>query len=92
VVGEAGSAAEALDLIALLAPDLVIADMEMTDENGLDMMAHIRREFPASQAILVSGDAEPQYQRLARQAGALAFITKAALSLDALPEALQGEA
>lgn len=89
-MGEADTAAEALDLIALLEPDLVIADVEMPDENGLDMMAHIRREFPAIQAILVSSHTEPQYQRLAREAGALAFIPKAALSLDALRQALQG--
>jgi DNA-binding NarL/FixJ family response regulator len=63
--------------------------VEMPDGDGVDLAAQIRREFPGVQVILVSGHRNRQYQRLARDAGALAFIPKATLSLDALRQALQ---
>lgn len=89
VVGEAGTGAEALNLIALLTPDLVITDVDMPNGDGLDLAAHVRREFPRIRVILISGHTERQYEILAKEAGALAFIPKAALSLDALLDALQ---
>lgn len=90
VVGEAGTGAEALGLIALSTPDLVIADVDMPNGDGLDVAAHVRREFPGIRVILVSGHTERQYERLAGEAGALAFIPKTALSLETLRRALQG--
>jgi len=91
VVGEAGSGEEAIKLIASLLPDLVIADMYMRETDGLEVARCVQEHFPETRAILVSAYAERVYERLAKEAGALTFIPKVSLSLQALRLALQSE-
>lgn len=89
VVGQASNGAEALGLIQRLTPDLVISDVEMPELDGLDLARFIGAQWPGIKVILISGHAERQYGRLAREEGALAFIPKVRLSLQALRQALQ---
>lgn len=91
VVGEASTGQEALGLAALLMPDLVIADVDMPQGDGLELTRLLQGQLPRIQVIVVSGHTERGYERLAREAGALAFIPKARLSLEALRQALAGE-
>lgn len=91
VVGQAGSGAEALRLLPELTPDVLIADVEMPDGDGLDVARHIRRNCGHLnvKVIIVSAQAGRGYEQVAREEGAVAFIPKVKLSLDALREALQ---
>lgn len=90
VVGEAITVGETLDLIASLIPDLVIADIYMPDADGLEVARYVERHYPAVSVVLVSAQEERIFEQLARQEGALAFIPKIKLSLDALRQILQG--
>jgi two-component system response regulator YesN len=92
LIGEVSNGTEALELIPSLLPDLVIADMYMPEPDGLEVVRYVQRYFSGIKAILVSAHEERVYERLAREEGALAFIPKARLSLDALRRALKGEA
>jgi two-component system response regulator YesN len=92
LIGEVSNGTEALELIPSLLPDLVIADMYMPEPDGLEVVRYVQRCFSGIKAILVSAHEERVYERLAREEGALAFIPKARLSLDALRRALKGEA
>ncbi len=92
LIGEVSNGTEALELIPSLLPDLLIADMYMPDPDGLEVVRYVQRHFSGIKAILVSAHEERVYERLAREEGALAFIPKAKLSLDALRQALKGEA
>ena len=92
VVGEASSGRDAIGLASRLNPDLVIADVYMDEVDGLDVARHIRRELPDVKAVLVSAHAQRVYERLVTEEGALAFIPKEHLSVDALRQALQEEA
>jgi two-component system response regulator YesN len=91
LVGEAKTGNEAIYLIPSVKPDLVIADMYMPDPDGLEVARYVQSHFSGIKAILVSAYEERVYERLAREEGALAFIPKARLSLDALRQALKGE-
>jgi two-component system response regulator YesN len=91
LVGEACTGTEAVRLIPSLVPDLVIADMYMPEPDGLEVTRYVQSNFPNTKAILVSAHEERVYERLARQEGALAFITKVRLSLEALRQALKKE-
>jgi two-component system response regulator YesN len=91
LVGEAKTGIEAIYLIPSVKPDLVIADMYMPDPDGLEVARYVQRHFSGIKAILVSAYEERVYERLAKEEGALAFIPKARLSLDALRQALKGE-
>jgi len=92
LVGEAKTGIEAIYLIPSVLPDLVIADIYIPEPDGLEVARYIQRHFSGIKAILVSAYEERVYERLAREEGALAFIPKARLSLDALRQALKGEA
>jgi two-component system response regulator YesN len=92
LVGEASTGTEAVRLIPSLAPDLVIADMYMPEPDGLEVTRYVQHNFPDTKAILVSAHEGHVYERLAREEGALAFIPKVKLSLEALRQALRGEA
>jgi YesN/AraC family two-component response regulator len=89
VVGQASHGVEALGLIQRLMPDLVIADVEMPGLDGLDLARCVGARWQGIKVILISAHEERQYDRLAREEGAMAFISKARLSLQALLQALQ---
>ena len=91
LVGEASNGMEAVRLISFLSPDLVITDMYMPEPDGLEVARFVQQHFPDTKAILVSAYQENVYEQLAREEGALAFIPKANLSLNALRQALQSE-
>lgn len=51
-------------------PDLVLADFRLTEgASGLDAIAAVRRHWPATPAVLVSGDTAPERLREAADAG-----------------------
>lgn len=90
LIGEASNGTEVVNLIPTLLPDLVIADMYMPEPDGLEVVRYVQHHFSGVKAILVSAYEEHVYERLARDEGALAFIPKTKLSLDALRQALKG--
>ncbi len=53
----AGSADEALRLIAAESIDVIISDIDMPGTNGLELVARIRRDHPAIVRLLLTGDA-----------------------------------
>lgn len=90
LVGEVRNGRDALELIPSLLPDLLIADVYMPEPDGLELVRYVQRHFSGIKAILVSAHEERVYEKLAREEGALAFIPKARLSLEALRQALKG--
>jgi len=89
-VGEAGSGAEAVELIPHLQPDLLIADMYMPEPDGVDLARYVQDNYPGTKAIVVSAHQDRVYEKLATDEGALAFIPKTKVSLETLRQALQG--
>jgi CheY-like chemotaxis protein len=72
VVHVAESGPDARDQIARLgeAPDIVIADYRMPgEEDGVAVLNDIRRRFPGTGGILVSGDIGPEALRRAQDSG-----------------------
>jgi len=72
VVHVAESGSDARDQIARLgeAPDIVIADYRLPgEEDGVDVLDDIRRRFPGTGGILVSGDIGPEALRRAQDSG-----------------------
>jgi len=58
VVGEAANGAEAVDLVPLTEPDVVLMDLIMPVMNGADATAHIKEAFPSVQVIALTSYAE----------------------------------
>jgi PAS domain S-box-containing protein len=88
VVGEAGTGAEALRVVADVDPDLVLLDVSMPDMDGLDALTHLRELAPRTTVVLFSGFEEQGLADRARRAGAVDFIEKS-VPLDQLAGRLE---
>lgn len=76
IVGEAGSAAEALAAIARLQPQLVLADVGMKQMNGIELAAALQRGQPAVRVVMLSMYDNPEYVQQALAAGARGYVLK----------------
>ncbi|MGN6764110.1 MAG: response regulator transcription factor [Rhizobiaceae bacterium] len=76
VVADADNGDDALAEIAHTRCDLVLLDINLADENGLDVLDRIRRTSPDLPVIILSMYPESQYSRLARDRGAQGYLCK----------------
>lgn len=76
VCGETGNAAEAMELIRKLAPDLAIIDIGLPGTNGIELTKAIRKEFPQLAVLVLSVHEEELYALRALRAGAMGYIVK----------------
>ena len=85
VVGEATNGDEAIALFKKCQPDVMLMDVNMPGQNGLQASAYILKEFPQARVVLLSwSDAEEHiYQGFTM--GAKAYLLK-----DMPPEAICG--
>src|SRR4030095_6051776 len=58
VCGEEEDASKALDAIARLQPDLVIADISLKDSSGLELMRNIKAQYSGLPVLVVSASDE----------------------------------
>ena len=72
----AGSAAQALDALRTLAPDLAIIDVGLPGDDGFSLLAAIAGRWPSLPSILISGREDATVRIRARASGAGGFIAK----------------
>jgi PAS domain S-box-containing protein len=89
VVGEAATGAEAVDMVKRLKPHVVVMDVSMPVMDGMEATRRIKKEFPEVRVIGLSMYNDEQIERVMRQAGAEAFLSKAGSSADLL-KAIRG--
>ena len=80
VVGTAGSVAEAVARYEELAPDVVIADLQLQDGTGLDIVRTIRKQSDQTGVIVLTMHSGDDQIFAAMQAGASGFVGKDAPS------------
>lgn len=76
VVGEAGSASEALDSVRQLLPDLVLLDVRMPDRSGLEVCRVIRSESLPTRVLFLTSFADNPLVLAAMQAGGDGYLLK----------------
>ena len=76
VVGQANTAAQALDAVETLDPDVVLMDVELGGDDGIDLAARLRAAYPALAIIVVSFLTDPVRVGEAVRAGAAGWVTK----------------
>ena len=76
VVSEAGNGAEVLRAIREVNFDVLLLDVSMPGRSGLELMRHIRKDFPRLPILIVSSHPEDQYALRAIKAGASGYLTK----------------
>lgn len=76
VTGEAENSAEALRLLEEDLPDLVLIDLVLDDESGIDLIEEIRSRWPELPVLVVSMHDAPDYLERVLKAGAQGFVNK----------------
>jgi len=84
VIGETGRGDEAIDLVRMLEPDLVILDIKMPGMNGIDAAKVISDEGLAA-VILLTAFSQQDLIQEASNAGVLAYLVKPFQRSDLVP-------
>jgi DNA-binding NarL/FixJ family response regulator len=78
VVAEAGSGKEALRAVRQSLPDIALVDLRLPDMRGEDLTRELARDFPSTAVIILTTYLSEETVRGALEAGAVAYVTKAA--------------
>ncbi len=76
VVGEAENGREAVEMVRMKQPDVIIMDLSMPEMNGIDAASEIAEEFPRCKVIILSMHADKRFVHGALQAGVSGFLLK----------------
>jgi two-component system, NarL family, response regulator NreC len=82
VVAEAGDGRQAVRLTLSLQPDVVILDIGMPLQNGIEATRQIVRRLPGIRVLILSMHAEEAYITQALQAGATGYLLKDSADTD----------
>ena len=78
LVGEAGTGTRAVELVAELAPDVVVMDLRMPDLDGIEATRRITRARPAPAVIVLTMFEDDASVFAAMRAGAAGYLLKGA--------------
>jgi two-component system response regulator NreC len=78
VIGQAGDAATALDVIEAAKPDVVLMDVGLPGVSGLELTARVKRSVPDTQVLVVTMYEREDYLFEALRAGASGYVLKGA--------------
>ncbi|MEX3105072.1 MULTISPECIES: response regulator transcription factor [unclassified Streptomyces] len=77
VIGEAGTAAEALARIPALRPDVAVLDVRLPDGSGVEVCREIRSQDPSLKCLILTSFADDEALFDAIMAGASGYVLKA---------------
>jgi DNA-binding NarL/FixJ family response regulator len=83
VVAETGRGDSALQMARSLHPDLVLVDISLPDQSGIEVALQLRKALPKAAIMMVTMHSKVDYIVNAFKAGATGFVTK-----DSAPERL----
>jgi DNA-binding NarL/FixJ family response regulator len=84
VVATATTSEQALDLVEHQRPDVVLVDISLGNESGLELAGRIADRSDPPAVVLISTRAEADYVALIAKSPALGFIAKSRLSVEAV--------
>jgi CheY-like chemotaxis protein len=83
IAGRASTSAEAAELVTRLQPDVVLVDVQLGDEDGLQLARRLTATS-AGRVIMISTHGEADLADLCESTGAVGFLHKTALSAGAI--------
>lgn len=91
VIDEAGSGREGLEKAGRLKPDVVLLDISLPDESGMEVARKIRHHLPRTRIMILSMHSKIDYIVEAFQSGATGYVVKESAS-ERLAQALDAVA
>jgi DNA-binding NarL/FixJ family response regulator len=76
VVGEAGTADEALDVVEVCNPDVAVLDIRLGDGSGVEVCRDIRSKYPEISCLMLTSFEDDQALVEASLAGAAGYVLK----------------
>jgi DNA-binding NarL/FixJ family response regulator len=76
VIGEAGTAEEALARIPATRPDVAVLDVRLPDGDGVEVCREVRSRFPELQCLMLTSFADDEALFSAIMAGAAGYVLK----------------
>ena len=94
IIGEAGTAAEALASVSDIKPDVILMDIGLPDKSGIEATRDIKAQFPEVAIVALTIHEDEEYFFKMLEAGASGYVPKRAAPeelLTAIRAAAQGE-
>lgn len=85
--GHAFEVSEAIQLIETILPDVVLLDIFLREESGIELLAQIKNQYPTIKVIILSNHSEQFYKTKCKELGAYHFLDKS-YEFDKLPHIL----
>ncbi len=85
IVGTAENGALAVELAARLSPDVLVLDISMPVQNGIEAACHLKELGSTTRVVFMTVNTEPEFVEAALFAGALGYVLKPSLASDLVP-------
>ena len=82
--GQADTAELALVALGEVACDLVVTDVRLPGMSGIDLTSQIHERWPGLPVVIITGHEDSLFERMAQEAGAVAFLPKRKAATDLL--------
>ena len=76
VVGEAANRDEGLALASSEQPDVILLDLNLGNDNGLDLLPELRRAAPRAKVLILTGLHSVEIHKQAVRSGAMGVVLK----------------
>jgi DNA-binding NarL/FixJ family response regulator len=76
VVGEAANREEGLTLASSEQPDVILLDLNLGNDNGLDLLPELRRAAPEARVLILTGLHAVELHKHAVRGGAVGVVLK----------------
>jgi DNA-binding NarL/FixJ family response regulator len=78
VVGQAGTAADAVERAVALEPDVILLDLGLPDGSGIDTIGRFGVHVPSARVLVITANENVELLSTAMAAGAVGYLTKRA--------------
>lgn len=76
VIGEAGGKAEAIAIAARELPEVIVLDLSLGEEDGLDAIPELLAASEESKIVILTGVKDPEVHQAAMRQGAMGVVSK----------------
>ncbi len=76
IVGEAGNRSEAVAIAGSEQPDVILLDLDLGDESGLDLIHDLLEAASRARVIILTGTRDPEEHHRALRLGAMGVVNK----------------
>jgi two-component system response regulator YesN len=90
VLGEAADGAEAMEKVESFLPQLILMDIKLPGQSGLEVTRRIKALHPDVKVIMLTSYDFPEYREAARASGAYGFLSKGSSTAEEIQDVVKG--